>query len=180
MHAESSISSSPSKPAASPEPASRPHRINLAAPILAWLLPGLGHWSLGYRRRGIRIGVGILSIYVLGLLIGGLYVIDSKNARWWYYGQCLAGPATPIIHYWLVAGHEPPDVPPDSASADTGRLYVTPSFSHVNEVGTLYTTIAGMLNLVALFDVLYLAPARKPIDGSSPEGRRITREESKV
>ncbi|MBL1217024.1 MAG: hypothetical protein D8M59_05955 [Planctomycetes bacterium] len=173
-----------------PSSSSRQHRINLGAPILGWLLPGLGHWSLGYRRRGVLIAVGVLSIYVLGLLIGGLYVIDSKNARWWFYGQCLSGPATPIIQYWRSAGHEPPAIPPETdlppghgdtpGDAGSAQTTLTPSFSHINEVGTLYTTIAGMLNLVALFDVMYLAPARKPIDRASAEGKRILREESKA
>src|SRR4051812_50138373 len=36
-----------------------------------WAVPGLGYWFVGQRGRGIVIGVTVVTLFVLGLLIGG-------------------------------------------------------------------------------------------------------------
>lgn len=127
-------------------------RFQILAPILGWLIPGFGHWSLGYRRRGRLIALGVLGIYLLGLLIGGVGVINRQTGFWWYCGQVFVGPATPIVDYWVAKHPEPAD-PAD----DPGYVYAVPSFAKVNEVGTLYTTLAGLLNLIAILDVIFKA-----------------------
>ncbi|MFG0328537.1 MAG: DUF6677 family protein [Phycisphaerales bacterium] len=155
--------------------------MNLLAAVLAWALPGLGHWSLGYRRRGRLIGAGILSLYFGGLLIGGVDVIDRREDYWWYCGQTLAGPITPVIDWWIGRQYitedregrrlDPPlkphpVLPEGDAYLEEHRLAFDPdyrpafsvSLARTNELGTLYTTIAGMLNLLAILDVLYMAP----------------------
>lgn len=129
---------------------------NFLAPILAWVFPGLGHWVLGHRRRARLIATGICIMYVSGLLIGGLDVVDRRGDRLWYYGQFLAGPVTPIIDVWR-ARHFTPDTP----EAKVNHAFPTPSFSHTNEIPTLFTTIAGMLNLLAILDVLVLPRHRQ-------------------
>lgn len=130
------------------------HKFNFVAPVAAFIFPGLGHWILGYRRRGRLIAVGVIFLYLSGLLIGGISVIDYSNAPWWFYGQCLNGPVTPLIYVWYDKHRAPAD-----PSEVTNYIYPKPSFSHMNEMGTLYTTLAGMLNLIAILDVIYLAPA---------------------
>lgn len=127
-------------------------RFHLLAPILGWLVPGLGHWSLGYRRRGRLIALGVLSLYILGLLIGSVGVINRQTGFWWYCGQVFAGPATPILDFW---GARHPE--PDDPLVNPGHVYATPSFAKVNEVGTLYTTLAGLMNLIAILDVIFKA-----------------------
>ncbi len=144
---------------------STPPTIQIVAPILAWLIPGLGHWSLGYRQRAIFIGIGILSMYICGLLIGSVNVINKTDGFWWYCGQTMIGPATPAINAWR-ASHKYPDDPADSSNATT---YASPSFAKVNEVGTLYTTLAGMLNLMMILDVLYKSPNSTPNRGRRGE-----------
>ena len=49
---------------------------NPAAAFFTWLLPGLGHWMLGHRRRAVILGGAILLLWLGGLLIGGIGVID--------------------------------------------------------------------------------------------------------
>ncbi len=73
------------------------------AGILAFLLPGAGHYSLGHRKRGLLIGLGVLLLYVTGLLFGGIDSVDRKeNPLWfWFYGQMWNGPvvfATDWLH----------------------------------------------------------------------------------
>jgi len=45
--------------------------------LLAWLVPGLGHWYLGMRRRAWRIALGVLTMFAGGLLVGGIDAVDS-------------------------------------------------------------------------------------------------------
>jgi len=42
-------------------------------PLLAaaWLIPGLGHWLLGKRRRGVVFGVVIVCAFITGVLVDG-------------------------------------------------------------------------------------------------------------
>ncbi len=141
-------------------------QFQFVAPLLAWLLPGSGHWFLGYRRRGVLIASGVLGLYVLGLLIGSVGVVNRRDAFWWYCGQVFAGPATPMLDYWG-AKHAPPDDPAD----DPGYTYATPSFAKVSEIGTLYTTLAGLMNLIAILDVMF--KGRCGLAG----GRRLDRRE---
>ncbi len=147
-------------------------RFNLFAPILAWVAPGLGHWFLGHRRRSRLIATGIAVLYFGGLLLGGLGVIDRQQKPLWYYGQLLVGPVTPIINAWHAA-HYPPKDPTFSVN----HAYARPSFSHGNEIPTLFTTVAGMLNLLAILDVIFLPRTRREALPAGPPGsveRRAT------
>jgi len=67
--------------------------------LATWFIPGAGYLLLGQKARGITIGVTVLSLFALGLLIGGLHVIDMPAGfsfdlimrKPWFIGQALAG-----------------------------------------------------------------------------------------
>src|SRR5689334_9056155 len=64
----------------SPEQQSQ-HVIMPPPPLVAlagWLVPGAGYALIGQKLRGLVIGVTILLIFVSGLLIGGMRVVDSS------------------------------------------------------------------------------------------------------
>jgi len=136
------------------------------AAVAAWLAPGLGHWILGERRRARWLAAGILGLYLAGLLVGGVTVVnhrepgpDQRNAfSYWFLGQALIGPSIAIdltqklTVDWIVNG-EPP--PPDA------QPLVEPVYGHMREIGVLYTALAGLLNLLAILDVIYYNPARR-------------------
>jgi hypothetical protein len=44
--------------------------------IATWLVPGSGYLLLGQLARGLTIGLTVIILFVLGVLIGGLHVID--------------------------------------------------------------------------------------------------------
>jgi hypothetical protein len=44
--------------------------------LVGWLVPGAGYWLLGQRWRALVVGITVLVLYLLGLLIGGIRVID--------------------------------------------------------------------------------------------------------
>lgn len=177
---------------------------NPHAAVAAWLVPGLGHIVLGQHRRGIVLGIAIGALWLAGLLIGGISVID-KQARdeppqhvqdqfdrgdrvpgytpgrsWWYWGQAMIAPSIIIervrnsmaVNYSaeLGAPQEPNPrgrlVPPTDPS--TPPPPYEPSFGRVAEQGTLYTALAGMLNLLAMIDVLYCDPKARRQSVATP------------
>jgi hypothetical protein len=102
----------------------------------------MGHIVIGQARRGVILMVTLLGLYLAGLFIGGIDVIDSRDDKLWFVGQCLMGPITPLIdRYHQYARKLPEDDRPDVA------------VNRVNELGTLYCTLAGLLNLLAIMDV---------------------------
>ena len=137
------------------------------AAILAWLLPGLGHWVLGERKRGALIGAGVLGLVLSGLLVGGVDCVDSRNDRLWFLAQGLNGPvafAANAVNQSFVQQHVvdwsrrdqwdefqngDPVVLDHLRRSGTGR---------VNEMGTLFVALAGLMNLVAILDALYFQP----------------------
>jgi hypothetical protein len=117
--------------------------------VVGWLIPGAGYWLIGQRGRGVTVGVTILVLFVLGLLIGGIRVVEAPKGpapqqvlqKAWFIPQILAGPvtvATTVI--------EEKWVPQNVVST-----------ARVNEIGTLYTAVAGLLNLMAIIDSAFRA-----------------------
>ena len=73
--------------------------LNFRAAVLGWILPGLGHASLGDRRRGLLVGGGVLGLFLGGLLIGGLDVVDRREDHLWFLAQAGAGPVALVADY---------------------------------------------------------------------------------
>jgi TM2 domain-containing membrane protein YozV len=69
-----------------------PDQLQPVAAILALAFPGAGHVYLGYRKRGVLISVGVLYLFLTGLLVGGLASVDSREEPIWFLGQALTGP----------------------------------------------------------------------------------------
>ncbi|MEM6757425.1 MAG: DUF6677 family protein [Planctomycetota bacterium] len=123
-------------------------RWHLTAALGNWLLPGLGHWMIGQRARGLILGVTIGSLYVLGLLIGGIGVIDRAAPLPGFFGQMLIGPTFVVLwaqeRLWSW-----------SAIDGTPSLAGGMPIGVMAEQGVLYTSVAGMLNLLCIIDVVY-------------------------
>ena len=79
-------------------------RLNIVAGVLAAVLPGLGHFYLGQKRRAAYAASGILGLFFGGLLIGGIDVIDAREDRWWFLGQSFVGPLA-LGANWLHQNH---------------------------------------------------------------------------
>src|SRR5271155_2102 len=52
--------------------------------LLAWLIPGGGYFILGHRGRAITAGVTIITLFLSGIVIGGIRVMDPPG--WGEYG----------------------------------------------------------------------------------------------
>jgi hypothetical protein len=179
--------------------------------LLGWVLPGAGYLLLGQRGRAMGVGITIIVLFVMGLLIGGVRVIEVPGydvstgqrqminvmaqaidpdthepmvdrrsglpimapavepgtnrpmKRWvlevspldeirdkpWSVPQALAGPMAILSAMWSVyaAGIDPV----------TGTTIGALTHARVNEIGSLYLSVAGLLNLMAIIDSTWRA-----------------------
>jgi len=155
-----------------PSPGNEPGGVSPIAGLLAWVLPGLGHVYRGEPARGAMVAVGVLGLFVGGVLIGGLAVVDTTSSRFEtrisFAGQVFAGPvviATNRIHQSRYKAPDPQDpsvrrhAGPEESIRD-GRIVpggpptLTLSVGRINEIGVLYVLIAGMVNFIAILDAL--------------------------
>lgn len=120
-------------------------RIPIAG-MLAWLLPGLGHIYLGHRGRGLVCLITITVTFWTGVAIGGVRsTVDPKERRLWFIAQlCTAGHT--ITAYTL---HQ-------SIAQKLAREKAAPPEAHWSsaDVGVHYTGVAGLLNLLVIFDAI--------------------------
>ena len=116
--------------------------------IIAWLVPGGGHCLHGHWGRGITIFVVICSTFLLGLMLGGIEMIDPKVP--WYYAQIIAG--GPAILATLIQN-------PDITSADI--------YGRGVDLGQVYAGVAGLLNLLCILDALMFNQSELSISAST-------------
>ncbi len=122
---------------------------------LAWLLPGGGHYALGQPKRGAVILVTILLTFLIGLYAGSIGVIDPVGAKAWYFAQVMTSPAVIPIGT-LVASLEH-QAERQSAAGQPVTVEPYRVFGRPGEVGQIYTSIAGLLNLLCIVNAIYSA-----------------------
>jgi hypothetical protein len=160
------------------QPPIEPRPFNLAAALLAWVWPGLGHIRRGERRRGMLIMFGVLLLFFAGLFIGGIDVVDRRRDRLWFLAQALCGPvvfATDFVSQnylvripqnwksdrdWMAAY--------ESGAPEIQRQLRVTSLGRVNEIGTLYIALAGLMNLVVILDALHCTRPVSTGGGETP------------
>jgi hypothetical protein len=116
---------------------------------LAWLVPGAGHYALNEKRRAYVIFVSVVLTFLVGLYVGSIGVIDPVHARPWYAAQVMNTPLVMLL----------------------GRLSTTGNyrvFGRANEIGQIYTSIAGLLNLLCIVNAVYVAHLRS-VGGSEAQ-----------
>lgn len=135
------------------------------AALLAWLWPGAGHLYQRRHVKGALFMVCVLSTYFIGMALGQgrvVYASWSKGDRRWQY-LCQVGvglPALPaLVQNRLVRSGKAPlfggrMAPPAVVDENTEDEL---AFWHEQLAGkfdlaTLYTMIAGLLNVLAVCD----------------------------
>lgn len=162
------------------------------AAFLAWLVPGLGHMYQGRYTKGSLFFVCILSAWILGFALGGSTVVYASwqpgDKRWHFLLQAGAGAvAMPAIvqgnemrkftdnrgrtkpgyEPWWNGFMAPPDRPVVEGEPDlVAAWYATRGAGY--EMGTWYTVIAGLLNILVIYDA-YGGPLAVPISGRKKE-----------
>lgn len=106
--------------------------------LAAWIIPGAGHYLLRERKRGIILFIVITALFVTGLYVGSIGVVDWVTGRIWFYAQILYSPAVGII----------------AGITKNGGYFVA---GHPCDIGQVYTGIAGLLNLLCVLSAVYMA-----------------------
>ena len=125
---------------------------------LAWLVPGLGHCLLGMRARGLILFLTISAMFWAGVAIGGLpKVVDPVGNRNWFIGElCTGGNALLAVYINYTNGW---------IGAEAG------SWGKARDVGIVFSGVAGLLNILAVFDAAVRAMAGQtgePADVEKP------------
>jgi hypothetical protein len=163
------------------------------AALLAWLVPGAGHFYQGRRAKAAIYFASIVLIWVLGFSLGGYHVVyaswQSGDKRWHYFLQAGMGAAAlPAIAQsnhmakhtdprtgWTRDDYEPRwggfMAPPrrpvfDEATDEISAWYARYGAGY--EMGTWFTMIAGLLNILVIYDA-YSGPLGIPISGRRRE-----------
>jgi hypothetical protein len=110
--------------------------------LAGWLVPGGGYFLLKETKRALIIFITITLTFGVGIYIGSMGVVDPIGARLWYIVQLMN---TPFV--WIIG------------RMTAGGGY--PVFGRPNEMGQIYTSIAGLLNLLSIVNSVYLAYLRK-------------------
>jgi len=158
------------------------------AALLAWLIPGAGHYYQGRRTKGTLFVISVLSIWLLGFSLGGGHVVYASWApgdrRWHYLLQAGVGAAAmPALIQGnrmrqatdpsgrTVDGYEPlwnglmapPNRPVVESEADEVAAWYA-VYGSGYEMGTWFTMIAGLLNFLVIYDA-FGGPLAVPISG---------------
>ena len=163
------------------------------AALLAWLLPGAGHLYQRRYAKGSLFMVCILITWFLGFALGGGHVVYASwqpgDKRWHYILQAGVGAAALPA---LVQGNHmkkhtdqngitkqtykpfwggfmaPPHRPVIEDRADEVSAWYASSGAGY-EMGTWYTMIAGLLNILVIYDA-FSGPLAVPISGRRKDG----------
>jgi hypothetical protein len=143
----------------------------LVAGMLAWLWPGAGHWYQGRKAKGMLFMACILGTFVFGLVISdgrAVYASWSEDdKRLPYLCQLGAGlPALPaLLQTFLVRDGRAPlfggIMAPPRDLRELNDWYK--QLHRYLDLGTVYTMIAGLLNILVVYDAL-AGPAPLPPD----------------
>lgn len=163
--------------------------------FLAWLIPGAGHAYIGRMKRGLIIFVTIGATFWAGVAFGGVMTVDYQNERWWFAAEMLTG-----IHglvgwhlqqkvYTEFAADSNIGLPPPMQSNDRVRwnVYLDQRLANENlalvhptdTVARAYAGVAGLLNLMCVFDAVLLSLMGVTGESKGPPGRSPREQEAK-
>ncbi|HTY41327.1 MAG TPA: DUF6677 family protein [Thermoanaerobaculia bacterium] len=122
-----------------------PRRSTAVAMILAWLVPGLGHFYLGRRRTAFAFCGIVAATFLIGLSFQGrLYTIEE--------GQPLT-----ILATFAVYGAGLLNFAARALSDAPAGAILAPTY----EYGCAYLLTAGLMNLLLVLDAHDLASGKK-------------------
>jgi uncharacterized membrane protein len=109
----------------------------LTVALAGWVVPGAGYFLLKETKRGTIILVTIVLTFCVGLYIGSIGVIDPVDAKPWYVAQMMNSPFVAVLGHLTKGGAYPVRGKP-------------------SEIAQIYTSIAGLLNLLCIVNAVYL------------------------
>ena len=176
------------------------------AAFLAWLVPGAGHYYQRRYSKATLFFICIMTTWILGFALGGGHVVYASwqpgDRRWHYFLQAGVGvaalpalvqgdrmrrhtidsrfgpPHTQSDYEPLWGGFMAPPQRPvyEDRTDEVSAWYAVYGAGY--EMGTWYTMIAGLLNILVVYDALG-GPLAVPISGRKKEAEANEEESSK-
>jgi hypothetical protein len=109
--------------------------------FFTWLVPGLGHWLQGRKRRGALVFVLLVGLFVAGTLLAEGSNLSRERHFYYWAGQFLVG------------------APALAAEAVWGSMRVRHEITYV-DCGLVFGCVAGLLNVLAMIDAFGYAEAK--------------------
>ncbi|HEU4522088.1 MAG TPA: DUF6677 family protein [Thermoanaerobaculia bacterium] len=118
---------------------------SILAVILAYVVPGAGHFYLGYRRRAAAFFAIVFFMFVIGLAVdGNLYTFAESRQALLRLLATLGSMGAGALYFVARALGVDGDV--------TSATY---------EYGTTFTLTAGLMNLLLMLDCFDISEGRK-------------------
>ena len=168
--------------------------------LLAWVIPGAGHVFLGRTVRGLIICICINGLFWAGVAFGGVFTVEPLGQKWWFAAQMCTGVSRAAgwvrqerYRRKVTAEFDNPNLrAPTPTRRDLGRGDLAPEWwaaynyalaaEGVNlnypadTVARAYSGVAGMLNLMCIFDAILLAAMGsfgEPPPQAKPKGEEV-------
>jgi hypothetical protein len=181
--------SSPKPSAATPAPPPPPVKLDVVAAFLSYLIPGLGQLTQGRVRKGLLFMVSLYALFFYGMYLGSfknVYLPDYHQneptvnrlasdiyTRFQFVGQFPIGMiAWPAVYQYVVYTPNDPNPP-------LMGFMRAPDMDEINrlqrdgdktwDLGWVYTVIAGVLNVLVIYDAL-AGPAFREVKSAPPQG----------
>lgn len=156
-------------PETAPDPSvpETPPQVAPALPcVLAWVLPGLGHFYLGRKGRAAAFFIVVMLTFVLGLLSGGTASVADGQQPLSYlatFDNLALGPLD-LIGRSVSLGGLIYSLPPDETNPR--RLAIMTRLRDrvrhpTYEYGSTFLLTAGLMNMLLILDVFDIATGRK-------------------
>jgi hypothetical protein len=181
--------SSAKPPAPAPAPPPPPVKLDVVAAFLSYLIPGLGQLTQGRVRKGLLFMVSLYALFFYGMYLGSfknVYLPDYHPneptvnrlasdiyTRFQFVGQFPIGMiAWPAVYQYVVYS-------PEDKNPPLGGFMRAPEMDEINrlqrdgdktwDLGWVYTVIAGVLNVLVIYDAL-AGPAFREVKSAPPQG----------
>jgi hypothetical protein len=172
-----------------PTPPPPPIKLDFVAGLLSYLIPGLGQLTQGRVRKGLLFLISLYTLFFYGMYLGkwqNVYLPDNNPeehglgrvgsdiyTRFQFVGQFPIGMvAWPAIYQYYVYDPNAKEVP-------LSGWMRAPTIERINELqrdsdktwdlGWVYTVIAGVLNVLVIYDAL-AGPAFREAKAAPPGG----------
>ncbi len=101
---------------------------------------------------------GVVGLFLAGLLVGGVDCVDRREDGLWFLAQAGTGPlaflADAANAFLLKSGKMGTLIPTNLPNGNVVQVSSLKSVGAVNDIGILFTAMAGLMNVTALLDAL--------------------------
>jgi len=127
--------------------------------LVAWLVPGLGHWLLGKRVRAGVFAAIILAAFITGVLLKGELAVPQQNSplSWFFAFGCLGNGLLYFLRLIWVNGLDGLQSSLFPYGLQGGGDPVSAGFFY----GKTFLYTAGLMNLLVVLDVHDIARGDK-------------------